>query len=308
MELRHLRYFIAIAEERSISRAAEQLWIAQPGLSTQLRRLEAELGIKLFDGNTRGVELTPAGEVFLEHARAVISAAEEARATGANLVSGLAGTIRLGLASETSTRISPSLLDGFWREHPDVTVTVVESYAGTVMRDLRHGRLDAVIAPAACGSADLRSLPLATEPWAVLVGRGHRLAVPGAIGPDELHDQPIVMTGHRDGAAHDRAVADLLRSFGVTPVRHRGGPGPALYAAVVTGDAVALTTLPAATSSELIARPLEPGRSVPFSLAVARRNTLAGAPRAHPRRSGPCRGATARDPAGSRSGGVREAS
>jgi len=130
MELRHLRYFIAIAEERSISRAAERLWIAQPGLSTQLRRLEAELGIKLFDRNTRGVELTPAGEVFLEHARAVISAAEEARATGANLVAGLAGTIRLGLASETSTRISPSLLDGFWREHPDVTVTVVESYAG----------------------------------------------------------------------------------------------------------------------------------------------------------------------------------
>jgi len=100
----------------------------------------------------------------------------------------------------------------------------------------------------------------------VLVGRGHRLAVQGAIGPDELHDQPIVVTGHRDGAAHDRAVADLLRSFGVTPIRHRGGPGPALYAAVVTGDAVALTTLPSATGSELIARPLEPARSVQFSL------------------------------------------
>jgi len=66
MELRHLRYFVAIAEERSITRAAERLWIAQPGLSTQVRRLEAELGIQLLHRHTRGVELTDAGEVFLE--------------------------------------------------------------------------------------------------------------------------------------------------------------------------------------------------------------------------------------------------
>jgi DNA-binding transcriptional LysR family regulator len=266
MELRHLRYFIAIAEERSITRAAERLWIAQPGLSTQLRRLEAELGIKLFDRNTRGVELTPAGEVFLERARAVVAAVEDARATGVNLVSGLAGTVRLGLASETPTRVAPRLLDGFGREHPDVAVTVVESYGGTLMRDLRDGRLDGVIAPATCGSADLRSQPLSAEPWTVLVGPGHRLGVPGPIGPDELHDQPVVMTGHRDGAPHDRAVDDLLRSFGVTPVRRRGGPGPALFESVIAGDAVALSTPAAATGRELIARTLEPGRSVPFAL------------------------------------------
>ena len=82
MELRHLRYFVAIAEERSITRAAERLWIAQPGLSTQIRRLEAELGIQLLDRHTRGVELTAAGEVFLERARATLAAADAARSTG----------------------------------------------------------------------------------------------------------------------------------------------------------------------------------------------------------------------------------
>jgi DNA-binding transcriptional LysR family regulator len=266
MELRHLRYFIAVAEERSITRAAERLWIAQPGLSTQLRRLEDELGITLFARHSRGVDLTPAGELFLERARAVVATAEEARTTGANLEAGLAGTIRLGIATESFTAVAPALLDGFWRDRPDVEVTVVESYAGTLMRDLRDGRLDAVIAPADYGSADLRSLPLAEEPWTVLVGLGHRLAVPGPIGPDELHGEPVVMTGHRDGAPHDRAVADLLRSFGVTPVPHRGGPGPALFGDVVAGDAVALMTPAAATGRELIARPLEPARCVQFAL------------------------------------------
>ena len=266
MELRHLRYFVAIAEEQSFTRAAERLWVAQPGLSTQLRRLEAELGIQLFHRHARGVELTAAGEVFLERAQATLAAADDARAIGASLEAGLIGTIRLGLASEVPARSALTLLDGFGRDHPDVELTIIESYAGALMHDLRERRLDAVIAPSAFGSADLRSLPLASEPWAVLVGLAHRLAVPGPIGPDELHGEPIVTTGHRDGAGHDRAVAELLRSFGVAAVPHRGGPGPALYAAVEAGDALALSTAAGAIGRELIARPLEPTRHVRFAL------------------------------------------
>src|SRR4029078_9301840 len=81
MELRHLRHFVAIAEERSFTRAAERLWVAQPGLSTQIRRLESELGVQLFERHTRGVDLTDAGELFLERARTALAAADAARAT-----------------------------------------------------------------------------------------------------------------------------------------------------------------------------------------------------------------------------------
>src|ERR1700710_629531 len=109
MELRHLRYFVTIAEERSITRAAERLWIAQPGLSTQVRQLEVELEIQLFRRHPRGVELTLAGEVFLERARAPLAAADAARSTGSDLEAGLVGTVRLGIATEAPTRLAPPL-------------------------------------------------------------------------------------------------------------------------------------------------------------------------------------------------------
>jgi hypothetical protein len=97
----------------------------------------------------------------------------------------------------------------------------------------------------------------------VLVSPGHRLATPGPISAAALHGEPIVVTGHRDGAGYDRAVATLLDDLGVSPVLVPGGPGPALHAAVATGDALALGSAPAAG---LIARPLTPTRRVRFAL------------------------------------------
>jgi DNA-binding transcriptional LysR family regulator len=266
MELRHLRYFVAIAEERSISRAAERLWIAQPGLSTHMRRLEGELGVKLFERHARGVDLTPAGELFLERARAVLAAAELARSTGENLKAGVEGSVRLGVANEMPSATAPSLLASFGRERPEVEVTVFESYAGTLVRELRDGRLDAVIGPSDFASADLRSVRLASEPWVVLVGRRHPLATPGPVHARDLHGVPIMVTGHRDGASYDRAVAETLTELGIHAMLTRGSPGPALHAAVAAGEAVALTTVSAAARADVVVRSLEPARRVRFAL------------------------------------------
>jgi DNA-binding transcriptional LysR family regulator len=267
MELRHLRYFVAIAEEGSFTRAAERLWIAQPGLSTQIRRLEAELGVRLLERHMRGVDLTVAGELFLERARAVLDAAECAAATGRDLEMGRVGSIRLGLATEAGWRHAPDVLESFASERPGVELTIIESHGGTLLRDLRDGRLDAVLMPSVFGSAELHMRALGREPWLVLAGASHRLAAfEGPIAADELADEDLIVTGHRDGLAYDRAVIETLAGLGSTPRVRRGGPGPALFASVQSGDAVALTTSPRVAADGMVARPLDPIRYVDFAL------------------------------------------
>src|SRR3954449_12472033 len=229
MELRHLRYFVAIAEERSFTRAAERLWVAQPGLSTQIRRLESELGVLLFELHTRGVDLTDAGELFLERARVALAAADAARSTGEGLEEGLvgsgrlaigagavgragAGSVRRGIVAGAGWPGTSALLGQFGRERPAVELTVVEAYGGTLLRDLRDGRLDAMIAPSGFGSADLPRVRLGREPWLVLAGRGHRLAGAGPVAASALEGQRFVVTGHRDGAGYDRLPPDAPRA------------------------------------------------------------------------------------------------
>ncbi len=266
MELRHLRYFVAIAEERSFTRAAERLWVAQPGLSTQIRRLEAELGVRLFDRNTRGVELTQAGEIFLERARVALAAAEVANATGRDLEAGVVGSVRLGVANEARWRFTSDVLQRFSRERSGVELSVLEAHGGTLWRDLRDGRLDALVAPTGHASPDVRTVELGFEPWVVLVGTGHPLAGIGPLPAEDLSGERIVATGHRDGAAYDRAVADLLAELGVAAELVPRAAPAALHAAVAGNGLVALTTAPEALPAGVIARTLDPRRALSFEL------------------------------------------
>jgi DNA-binding transcriptional LysR family regulator len=266
MELRHLRYFVAIAEERSFTRAAERLWIAQPGLSTQIRRLEDELGVRLFERHTRGVDLTRAGTLFLERARAALAAAEEASATGRDLQTGVIGSLRLGVTTGPRLSLASDLLQRFSRERPAVELSVVEAYGGTLWRDLRDGRLDALVAPTGHASADLKTLELGSEAWVVLIGSGHPLAGIGPVAAGELNGERIAVTGHRDGAAFARAVAELLAQLGVDAEMVPVAPGPALQAAVASDEVLALTTAPDALRARVNARKLETRHALAFEL------------------------------------------
>jgi DNA-binding transcriptional LysR family regulator len=266
MELRHLRYFVAVAEERSLTRAAERLWIAQPGLSTQMRRLETELGVQLLERHSRGINLTPAGELFLERARVALVATDIAAATGRDLEAGAIGSVRLGVAGGPGLALTSALLTQFAHERPGVELSVVQGYGGALWRDLRDGRLDALLGPAGHGGPDLTTLTLASEPWVVLTGSGHRLAGTGPVAATDLVGERVAVTGHRDDAAVDRAVGEVLGELGVVAELVRCGPWPAVHAAVAADDVVALTTAPDALPRGVTARTLAPRRTLPFEL------------------------------------------
>jgi DNA-binding transcriptional LysR family regulator len=266
MELRHLRYFVAIAEERSFTRAAERLWIAQPGLSQQMRGLERELGVQLLERHPRGISLTEAGELFLERARIALAATDAAAATGGDLQAGVIGSVRLGMAGGPGWPLTSDFLQRFSRERSGVELSVVQGYGGTLWRDLRDGRLDALLTPAGGGAAGMRALDLGASEWAVLIGARHPLAGIGPVAAGDLEGQRIAVTGHRDGAALDRAVGDVLAELGVTGELVPGVPWPALHAAVAGNEVIVLTTAPDALPKGVVARRLEPRRTLSFEL------------------------------------------
>jgi hypothetical protein len=149
-------------------------------------------------------------------------------------------------------------------QRPGVELTVVETYGGSLWRDLRDGRLDALIAPIGQASADLRTLDLGYETWVALVGMNHRLAGIGPLPARGLAGERIAVTGHRDGAALDKQIAELLAGLGVTPELATAGPAP--LAAVAAGEMVALTTTEEALPAGVIARTLDPRCTLAFEL------------------------------------------
>jgi hypothetical protein len=124
------------------------------------------------------------------------------------------------------------------------------------------------VAPRGHGSPDLRSLALGSEPWVVLIGTGHPLAGIGAVAAEDLDGEPIAVAAHRDGAALDRAIAELFEELQVAPEMMAAAPGPALHAAVARNEVLVLTTAPDALPVGVLARTLDPHRALAFELLV----------------------------------------
>src|ERR1700745_1875061 len=144
MELRHLRYFVAIGEEENYRRAARRLNVAQTALSTQIRDLEAELGVKLFDRLPRGVKLSVAGRLFLEDARRILQQVSEAAARAARVARGQSGTLRIGFTGKASWyAVVPARLRLFRQRHPDAELQLRPAGSVDQIEEIRSGRVDA---------------------------------------------------------------------------------------------------------------------------------------------------------------------
>ncbi len=179
MELRQLRYFVAVAEERSFSRAAARLHISQPPLSTQIMALEKELGTRLFDRSNRGVSLTAAGSVFHEEMQAVLARLEHGKTRARQAGGGQVGTLSIGFVSMADYGILPPALKEFRARFPAVEVQLHELTTDLQIREMRAGRLDLGIALGPLQEAGLVFEALLHEELVLAAPTGHRLTKPG---------------------------------------------------------------------------------------------------------------------------------
>lgn len=173
MELRQLRYFIAIAEQGSFSAAAARLHVSQPPLSTQLKNLENELGVKLLERNNRGVTLTAAGAVFYEETRAALSRLEHARTRTQQADRGDAGMLSIGFVSIADYGILPPALKNFRARFPSVEVELHELTTDAQIRELRAARLDLGIGLAPVDEPDLEFKSVLREELVLALPSAH---------------------------------------------------------------------------------------------------------------------------------------
>jgi LysR family transcriptional regulator, hydrogen peroxide-inducible genes activator len=199
MELQQLRYFCAIADTGSFTRAARQTHVSQPSLSQQIRKLEDELGARLIDRLGRNVQLTELGRSFLPRARAVLRDLEAARTDVVERKLSVSGPISVGVIPTIAPYFLPPILATFSRKYPEVRVTVAEEITPLLLERLRAGTTDVVIAalPLPARSQDFQSFPLRVEKLFAVLPNQHSLAKRRAVSLGELQDDPFVLL--RDG-------------------------------------------------------------------------------------------------------------
>jgi DNA-binding transcriptional LysR family regulator len=219
MELRHLRYFHAVAEELSFSKAARRLHIAQPALSRAVQELEAELGSLLLDRSRRVMRLTPGGEVLLREAGVLFERLDETVRKVRRAAAGAEGELRLGYIGPPTRAFLGGLLKAFHERYPRVNIVLEERTPERVWEMVSKGRLSVgltrpVLAHEALG---LQSLLLCQEPLCAAVPADHRLAERKTIPWGELAEEPIVILARREGAGSHDTILAACAGAGFTP-------------------------------------------------------------------------------------------
>src|SRR5712692_186829 len=215
MELRHLRYFVAVAEAGSLTAAAtRRLHTSQPSLSRQIRDLEDELGAQLLTRRARGIELTPAGRAFLDHARLVLSQVEAAGEAARRIAHPSKPCFTMGFLTGHELKWMPEALRILHDELPNIDVMISSQYSPLLADGLSKGRIDAAFLRRERGVPDLAFRLLVKEPLMVVLPSDHRLAALKSIGPRDLVNETFVTVS--DTAPVLRMVIDnYLKQSGI---------------------------------------------------------------------------------------------
>jgi DNA-binding transcriptional LysR family regulator len=247
IELRHLRYFLGVAEELHFTRAAERLRIAQPALSQQIRKLEREIGVDLFRRTQRRVELTAAGQAMTGPARQCLAEAARAVETARRTARGEIGHLRIGFIESAAMTFVPMAVRRFRAAHPQVGLTLRELPVEAQVEGLRAGILDVAIVRLPADSEGLELAASAEEGLVLVVADGHPLGGRKRVAPRALADESLVLLARETvPGLYDEIIA-LQRESGGARIAQEASSIQAVLGLVAAGLGVSL--LPASVRS-----------------------------------------------------------
>jgi DNA-binding transcriptional LysR family regulator len=270
MELRHLRYFVALAENLHFRRAAERLSIAQPALSQQIQQLERELGVKLVERTQRRVSLTEAGTVFLERARLTLAEAAEAVRLARLAGRGEVGHLGVGAVTSALYGIFPDVVRVFRERHRDVHLTLHELAGNELTRALRAGRIQVSFLRPPVEETEIEVRIIASEPWVIAVPTAHPFARRQRVPLKALAGEPFVSFPRELAPALYDQLISMCQRAGFSPRIVQEAQMQTIVSLVAAGIGVALVpaTLQNLSRAGLVYKPLT-GVASRLELAVA---------------------------------------
>ena len=206
MNLRDLRYFVALADTRHFGRAAEICFVSQPTLSTQLKKLEDELGVTLFERAPRNILLTPAGEQILKHARQALAQVSQMQEIAKHIRDPEAASIRLGIFPTLAPYLLPHVVPNIRKRFPNLELLLIEEKTEALIQQLRSGMIDAAILAEPVADDHFEKMHLFTEPFVLALPENHPLSRQRTLGLGELEQQHLLLLedGH---CLRDQALA-----------------------------------------------------------------------------------------------------
>jgi DNA-binding transcriptional LysR family regulator len=218
MDLRQLRYFVAVAEELHFGHAAHRLRIAQPALSRQIQALEKDLLVQLLFRNRRRVQITPAGQVFLERARLILARTDEAVLAAQRAGGGVSGTLNLGFVGSATYDVLPGVLREFLQAAPHVDLTLSEMTVYAQIEALTEKRIDIGLLRLPAKTEGLVFRTIAREPLYVALPSSHRLALLPAVPLSALSEEPFVLYPDHPRPSWTEYIIGLCQQAGFRPV------------------------------------------------------------------------------------------
>ena len=272
MELRHLRYFRAVAEELHFGRAAQRLLIAQPPLSQQIRQLERELGVTLLIRSTRNVELTPAGQAYLERIIKILDEVDDAADLARRVADGAAGRLTIGCVGSATYSVLPQLVRALSESLPDVDVRVRgEMLAPAQLAALAAGEIDLALLRPPVVDPGLSTEIIRRDSLLVALPEGHRLSRRKGMVTGDLREEVLVAHAGGGRSVMGALLTTLCADAGFAPrVRHEVEETSTLITLVAAGLGVAIVPAPTAALdiAGVVYRPLRP-RALGIDLVAA---------------------------------------